>query len=80
MSVFAGYGGQKFIDETYSRIAELKKMAQSKNPSLLIEVDGGVNFDNAAHLFEAGVNVLVAGSTVFNSDSPAQNIHRLLYS
>jgi len=78
MSVFAGYGGQKFIDETYNRISELKGMIDQLNPDCLIEIDGGVTLDNAALLFEKGVNVLVAGSTVFNAKNPADTIHKML--
>lgn len=78
MSVFAGYGGQKFIDETYNRISELKGMIDQLNPYCLIEIDGGVTLDNAALLFEKGVNVLVAGSTVFNAKNPADTIHKML--
>lgn len=78
MTVFAGYGGQKFIEESYSRIDELKEMIDRLNPSCLIEVDGGVNEVNAPKLFEHGVNVLVAGSTVYNAPDPAEMIRKLL--
>jgi len=78
MSVFAGYGGQKFIEETYARVDELKAMISKLNPQCLIEIDGGVNEQNAGLLFQHGVNVLVAGSTVFNSVDPAQTIKMLL--
>lgn len=78
MSVFAGYGGQKFIEETYDRIAELQQIMKQKNANCLIEIDGGVNNSNAAKLFNAGVNVLVAGSAVFNSSNPTETIHKLL--
>lgn len=74
MSVFAGFGGQKFIEETYNRIDKLKTMIDKLNPECLIQIDGGVGMDNAAKLFAHGVNVLVAGSTVFNSPDPAQMI------
>ncbi len=74
MTVFAGYGGQKFIEESYNRIDELKAMIDRKNPSCLIEVDGGVTLENASKLFEHGVNVLVAGSTVFNAPDPVKMI------
>jgi len=74
MTVFAGYGGQKFIEESYNRIDELKAMIDCKNPSCLIEVDGGVTLENASKLFEHGVNVLVAGSTVFNAPDPVKMI------
>ena len=78
MSVFAGYGGQKFIEETYARIDELKALIDSKNPDCLIEIDGGVNTENAPQLFQHGANVLVAGSTVFNAPDPEKMIVELL--
>lgn len=78
MSVFAGYGGQKFIEETYTRIDELKALIDSKNPDCLIEIDGGVNPENAPQLFRHGANVLVAGSTVFNAPDPEKMIVELL--
>lgn len=78
MTVFAGYGGQKFIPESYTRIDELKTLIAKHNPQCLIEVDGGVNFENAPLLFSHGVNVLVAGSTVFNAANPQHAISRLL--
>ena len=78
MSVFAGYGGQKFMEETYARIAELKALIDSKNPDCLIEIDGGVNLENAPQLFQHGANVLVAGSTVFNAPDPEKMIVDLL--
>jgi len=80
MTVFAGYGGQKFIEESYGRIAELKEIIQRKNSRCIIEVDGGVNMQNAAKLFESGVNVLVAGSAVFNTPDPKKTIHAMLNS
>ena len=78
MSVFAGYGGQKFMEETYARIDELKALIDSKNPTCLIEIDGGVNLENAPQLFQHGANVLVAGSTVFNAPDPEKMIVELL--
>ncbi|MEI7503571.1 MAG: ribulose-phosphate 3-epimerase [Paludibacter sp.] len=78
MTVFAGYGGQKFIEESYDRIDELKEMMKRKKAHCLIEVDGGVNMQNAAKLFEHGVNVLVAGSAVFNTPNPTETIHNML--
>ena len=78
MSVFAGYGGQKFMEETYARIDELKALIDSKNPDCLIEIDGGVNLENAPQLFLHGANVLVAGSTVFNAPDPEKMIVELL--
>jgi ribulose-phosphate 3-epimerase len=78
MTVFAGYGGQKFIEESYGRIAELKEMIERKNAQCVIEVDGGVNLQNARKLFESGVNVLVAGSAVFNAANPKETIREML--
>ena len=78
MTVFAGYGGQKFIERSYDRIAELKEMIWRKNAHCVIEVDGGINLQNAAELFESGVNVLVAGSAVFNAPDPIKAIHSML--
>lgn len=77
MSVNPGFGGQKFIHNTYDKVKQLRKMAEDVNPELLIEIDGGVTLDNCAQLHEAGANVLVAGSTVFNSDNPTQTIEKL---
>ena len=78
MTVFAGYGGQKFIEESYDRIAELREIIKRKNAHCLIEVDGGINAQNASKLFESGVNVLVAGSAVFNASNPIETIHDML--
>jgi len=78
MTVFAGFGGQKFIEESYNRVDELREMISRLNPTCLIEVDGGVTLDNAAKLFAHGVNVLVAGSTVFNTTNPSDTIESLL--
>ena len=78
MTVFAGYGGQKFIEDSYGRIDTLKEMVDRLNPDCLIEVDGGVNAENAPKLFARGVNVLVAGSTVFNAPDPEKMIVELL--
>jgi|ERR1035437_1868984 ribulose-phosphate 3-epimerase len=80
MTVFAGYGGQKFMEESYARIAELREMIKRKNAHCVIEVDGGVNVQNAQQLFDSGVNVLVAGSAIFNADNPMETIHNMLKS
>lgn len=77
MSVNPGFGGQKFIENTYSKVAQLRQLCLRKNPSCLIEVDGGVNTDNASKLFDAGADVLVAGSAVFKSDDPLATIKQL---
>lgn len=70
MSVFAGFGGQKFIYESIDRIAELRQEIAKRSCKALIEVDGGVSADNAAAIREAGADVLVAGSSVFKSADP----------
>lgn len=77
MSVNPGFGGQKFIENTYKKIAETKDLILSNNSTALIEVDGGVNLENAAKLFEAGADVLVAGNAVFSSESPERTIELL---
>jgi len=72
MSVNPGFGGQKFIPSTYRKIKELRDMADRQGlKNLKIEVDGGVNAENAARLAEAGADILVAGNAVFASDDPA---------
>ena len=75
MSVNPGFGGQKFIENTYNKVRQLRELCNRKNPQCLIEVDGGVNLQNAPLLFEAGADVLVAGNAVFKSDNPQQTIH-----
>lgn len=77
MSVNPGFGGQKFIPQTYKKIRELRAMCQLRNPQLYIEVDGGVDASNSAELVEAGANVLVAGSSVFSATNPAMAIKEL---
>ncbi|QBO59278.1 ribulose-phosphate 3-epimerase [Chryseobacterium salivictor] len=77
MSVNPGFGGQKFIENTYKKIAETKDLILSNNSTALIQIDGGVNLDNAAKLFEAGADVLVAGNAVFSSDNPSATIELL---
>lgn len=77
MSVNPGFGGQQFIPNILNKIKELKELALRINPALLIEVDGGVNRDNAAQLCHAGADVLVAGNAVFKSIEPAEEIRLL---
>ena len=74
MSVNPGFGGQKFIESTYRRLQELNDLKEKMNPSLLIEVDGGVDASNAGKLAKAGANVLVAGSAVFGAADPTLSI------
>ena len=77
MSVFAGYGGQRFIDATYERLRIVRKYIDEMGLKTLIEIDGGVNSGNARQLWEAGADVLVAGSAVFKAKSPEKEIIRL---
>ncbi len=77
MSVNPGFGGQKFIEQTYRKLEQLVTLKNQYNPNLLIEVDGGVTLDNAQKLCDFGVNVLVAGNTVFSSPNPLQTIEHL---
>lgn len=77
MSVNPGFGGQKFIENTYKKIKETKDLILSNNSTALIEIDGGVNLDNASKLFEAGADILVAGNAVFSSVSPERTIELL---
>ena len=77
MSVNPGFGGQKFIENTFKKISQFREMAGDSEHSPLIEVDGGVSLNNAANLVEAGVDILVAGSTVFKSDDPTSTIDKL---
>lgn len=77
MSVNPGFGGQKFIENTYKRIRTLKALASGRNNNLLIEIDGGVNADNAVALLNAGANVLVAGNSVFAASNPDKAISDL---
>lgn len=77
MSVFAGFGGQKFIPESLDKIRFIKEEITKRGLSTLIEVDGGVSIDNAATLFAAGADVLVAGSAVFGADSPTEAIRSM---
>ncbi|MBC6367886.1 ribulose-phosphate 3-epimerase [Algoriphagus sp. AK58] len=77
MSVNPGFGGQKFIENTYSKVSRLKELILAKRSKALIEIDGGVNIQNAPLLVEAGADVLVAGSFVFNSPDPLATIRSL---
>ncbi|HMJ68360.1 MAG TPA: ribulose-phosphate 3-epimerase [Cyclobacteriaceae bacterium] len=77
MSVNPGFGGQKFISNTYNKIHELSAMILKRNAKVDIEIDGGVNEENAKSLIEAGATVLVAGNFVFSSVDPMQTISKL---
>lgn len=74
MSVFAGFGGQKFIEATYERLAAVKEEVKRQGVECLIQVDGGVSALNAAKLVENGADILVAGSAVFKAEDPAEVI------
>ena len=77
MSVNPGFGGQKFIERTYDKVAETKALITESRADVLIEVDGGVNVENAPRLRASGADMLVAGSSVFKSSDPVQTISDL---
>jgi ribulose-phosphate 3-epimerase len=77
MTVNPGFGGQTFIMESYSKIAELRKMIDERGLDILIQVDGGVGPENARQLIDSGVNVLVAGNSVFRAPNPVEVIRKL---
>lgn len=77
MSVNPGFGGQSFIENTYNKITDLKKLIDKKESKAEIQIDGGVNTSNARKLIDCGADVLVAGSFVFKSDNPIDTISEL---
>lgn len=77
MSVNPGFGGQKFIENTYKKVVDLRNLIIKKNPNCLIEVDGGVNYETGRLLYKKGVDILVAGSFVFGSENPSETIAKL---
>lgn len=77
MSVNPGFGGQSFIENTYSKIEKLKELINRKNAATLIEIDGGVTDKNAVQLVKAGADILVAGNFVFKAENPTQTISDL---
>ena len=77
MSVNPGFGGQKFIKNTYKKINQLKVLAEKNGADFLIEIDGGVDASNAKKLIDAGADVLVAGSFVFGSENPVETVEKL---
>lgn len=77
MSVNPGFGGQKFIDHTLTKIKQLRSMIDERNLNVLIEIDGGVTLENAPSIVAAGADVLVAGNTVFKSAHPKDTISKL---
>ena len=68
MSVEPGFGGQSFIEESYERIREARRLVDARNPECNIEVDGGIGLDNLKRVLDAGANVIVAGSAIFKND------------
>lgn len=79
MSVFAGFGGQRFIPETIDKVRYIRAEIDRRGLNTLIEIDGGVNTGNAHALFEAGADVLVAGSAVFGTKDPIAAIHKMKF-
>lgn len=77
MTVNPGFGGQKFIEHSLTKVARLKEMILKRNLSTLIEVDGGVNLETGKLLIDAGADVLVAGNAVFADANPTEMIHKL---
>jgi ribulose-phosphate 3-epimerase len=68
MSVNPGFGGQKFMPEVLEKIKDLKKIQEERKLNFDIEIDGGINFDNCKEAIDAGANILVSGTTIFNSN------------
>ena len=77
MSVNPGFGGQSFIENTFEKVKELKKLINQHNSDCLIEIDGGVTNTNYSELIACGTDILVAGSYVFKAENPAENIKLL---
>ncbi|WP_185867398.1 ribulose-phosphate 3-epimerase [Blattabacterium cuenoti] len=77
MSVNPGYSGQKFIHQTYQKLEDTKDLILKKDSSALIEVDGGINLENASSLFKNGADILVAGTAIFSDSNPKEIIHRM---
>jgi len=69
MSVYPGFGGQKFILDTLDKIKKLDQIRKDKNLSFDIEVDGGINFSNSKQVIKAGANILVSGTTIFSENN-----------
>ena len=77
MTVNPGFGGQKFIETSYQKIRDLRKLSKDLNPELLIQVDGGISMENIKQLHDTGVDVFVAGTFVFKSENPTNTINKL---
>ena len=78
MSVFPGYGGQKFIRSTVDKVAQLKEKIKAEGTDCLVQVDGGVNTSNIPDLKKAGTDLFVIGTFLFNSDNPADTLKHIL--
>jgi ribulose-phosphate 3-epimerase len=77
MTVNPGFGGQQFIPTSYNKIRKIKKLIQTSGSKALIEADGGIDLGNAALLYEAGVDILVAGTAIFKTNDPVAAIYAL---
>ncbi|NLU09795.1 MAG: ribulose-phosphate 3-epimerase [Tepidanaerobacter acetatoxydans] len=77
MSVNPGFGGQKFIPNMLEKIKDLKRILKQENPEILIEVDGGINEENAPDIIKAGADILVAGSAIYQSSNPGDVIKKI---
>jgi len=77
MSVNPGFAGQKFIESTFDKIEEVKEMIDAVNPSIRLEVDGGINLDNIGKAAKSGADTFVAGSAIFNSKNYKQTISQM---
>ena len=79
MSVNPGFGGQKFINNTFEKVKQTSELRKKHNANFLIEIDGGVNLENAHQLIKNGADILVAGSTIFKSKNPTKIIRNLKF-
>lgn len=77
MSVNPGFGGQKFIQNTFNKVKKMRKLREETKSNFLIEIDGGVNLDNARKLVDSGADILVAGNSIFKSSNPISIIKKL---
>ena len=77
MSVFPGFGGQKFIEPTFNRVKQARKMIQDSGRNIILQVDGGVSIENSQALIEAGADALVCGSALFKAENFNQYIQAL---
>ncbi|MEN3189902.1 MAG: ribulose-phosphate 3-epimerase [Atribacterota bacterium] len=77
MTVNPGFGGQKFIPEMYNKITRAKEIIDTQKKSIELEVDGGINLDNLSQVINAGVDIVVAGQTIFRSTKPEETIKRM---